>query len=142
MSAERPKAISKRLSANDVGTTGAHMAGILVPKKDNTLQFFPSLVSSEKNPRVPLVFRDSGGGRWVFNFIYYNNALFGGTRNEYRLTGMTRFIRQNNLAEGDEVVLRRRDDATLTVDVRRTSRAARGGGDVLRLGTSWRVINL
>ena len=33
----RPSAISKELSANDVGETGGHQAGILVPKERKIL---------------------------------------------------------------------------------------------------------
>ncbi len=85
--------ISKKLSANDVGTTGAHQAGILVPKEKAILSFFPSLDPSVKNPRMTLVVRElKDGTRWEFNFIYYNNRLFGGTRNEYRLTCMTQYL--------------------------------------------------
>ena len=86
--------ITKTLSANDVGETGGHQAGILVPKEREILSFFPSLNPRDKNPRVTLVFREPDGiTRWDFNFIYYNNRFFGGTRNEYRLTCMTKYFR-------------------------------------------------
>src|SRR5690606_27605583 len=97
--------ISKVLSSNDVGLTGAHQAGILVPKKDEILAFFPSLNKMQRNPRVVLSFKDGSGNVWEFAFIYYNNRLFGGTRNEYRLTRMTKYIISNDLKPGDEIVL-------------------------------------
>lgn len=40
--------IRKTLSANDVGATGAHQAGILIPKNPKILAFFPSLDKSVK----------------------------------------------------------------------------------------------
>lgn len=101
----RPKSISKLLSSNDTGETGGHQAGILVPKEEEILNFFPMLDKSTKNPRVPLRFKDHEGEIWKFNFIYYNNKYFGGTRNEFRLTGMTKFIRSNNLKTGDTIIL-------------------------------------
>ena len=97
--------IVKVLSANDTGETGGHQAGILVPKDPMLLSFFPKLDAGIYNPRVHLRFVDDGGTFWEFAFIYYNNALFDGTRNEYRLTRMTKYIRQAGLAVGDEVIL-------------------------------------
>src|SRR5215469_7482404 len=46
--------IRKTLSANDVGSTGAHQAGILIPKDPKILAFFPTLDASTKNPRISL----------------------------------------------------------------------------------------
>ena len=69
--------------------------------------FFPDLGNATKNPRVSLIFEDDWGQRWTFNFIYYNNKFHSpnGTRNEYRLTGLTRFFRENGLKSGDEIML-------------------------------------
>ena len=107
MEAIRVKAISKVLSANDTGETGGHQAGICIPKGSDALLFFPDLGNTTKNPRVALVFEDDWGQRWHFNFIYYNNKFHNsnGTRNEYRLTGLTRFFRENGLKAGDEIML-------------------------------------
>ena len=88
----RTNAIEKMLSRNDTGETGGHQAGILIPKKPEILSFFPSLNSEEKNPRLLITFHDHMGEQWSFYFIYYNNKFFGGTRNEYRLTGMTKYL--------------------------------------------------
>lgn len=95
--------IVKILSSNDTGETGGHQAGILVPKKSELLDFFPDLNSSLKNPRTTMILRDDHGEAWSFNFIHYNNKFFGGTRNEYRLTAMTKYIRSNGLKAGDEI---------------------------------------
>ncbi len=130
--------IAKILSANDTGETGGHQAGILVPKDPALLSFFPQLDASRYNPRVHLHFLDSSGSFWEFAFIYYNNALFGGTRNEYRLTRMTKYIRRASLICGDEVILSREDDRYSVSYVRRQqARVIKG---VLRLGTGWRVV--
>ena len=100
-------AISKVLSANDTGETGGHQAGICVPRGSDVLSFFPDLGNATKNPRVSLDFIDACGQSWTFNFIYYNNKFHSptGTRNEYRLTGLTRYFRENGLRSGDEITL-------------------------------------
>ena len=135
--------ITKTLSANDVGETGGHQAGILVPKDREILSFFPALNPDEKNPRVTLVFREGDGiTRWDFNFIYYNNRLFGGTRNEYRLTCMTKYLRARNACVGDLVVLSRDSDGRLTVELKRTKLPALTHDDVLVLSGGWKVIRI
>lgn len=140
---ERPVAISKELSANDTGDTGGHQAGILVPKDAHVLSFFPDLDRSQKNPRHHLVFHDDDGHRWEFAFIYYNNLYFGGTRNEYRLTRMTPYIRSNGLKPGDRITLRRENGtAILFVSYDRANRLKWTASGALKLGGTWKEINL
>jgi len=82
-------AFQKALSANDVGATGAHQAGILIPKTNRELlAFLPSLDATTKNPSAWIDCIDEGGTVRRFRYVYYNNALhdLGGTRNEYRIT--------------------------------------------------------
>jgi hypothetical protein len=133
--------ITKTLSANDVGDTGGHQAGILVPKEREILSFFPSLNPKEKNPRVMLVFRERDGiTRWDFNFIYYNNRFFGGTRNEYRLTCMTKYLRVRNAGVGDLVILSKDSEGRLSVDLKREGMLETTQDDVLVLSGGWKVI--
>ena len=132
------QSIEKILSANDTGETGGHQAGILVPKKDpSILSFFPSLDAAIKNPRIVLDVLDDTGREWTFNFIYYNNRFFGGTRNEYRLTGMTAFFREFNLKAGDTLVLKRVSPRILKASFRRADRK----GKVIKLSGAWKVID-
>lgn len=133
--------IAKTLSANDTGETGAHQAGILIPRDERFLSFFPRLEPSLRNPRCHLRFLDDSGTFWTFAFIYYNNKLFGGTRNEYRLTRMTALIRQAALVPGDELVLSR-EDSRYFVTYRRAAKAAFVQNSTLKLGTGWRVIDI
>jgi len=105
-------AIEKILSANDLGFTGSHQAGMLIPKQEDLLSFFPTLDPTESNPRVTLHFTDSDNVCWKFNYIYYNNKFRGGTRNEYRLTSMTAYLRSCNLKPGDAIVLQKEDGDT------------------------------
>lgn len=132
--------ISKILSANDTGETGGHQAGILVPKQKEVLSFFPPLERRELNPRRHLIFYDDQDGRWELAFIYYNNRFFGGTRNEFRLTRMTPFIHQTGLEAGDELILERSEEGRYLIKYRRAKEAGRSKDGVLRLGTSWRVV--
>jgi hypothetical protein len=132
-----PAAIEKVLSANDTGETGGHQAGILVPKTGGVLPFFPRLNASLKNPRAILDLVDDEEHEWTFSFIHYNNRFFGGTRNEYRLTGMTAFFRRFNLKTGDRVILKR-DSARL---IRITFKRALSQTKVLKLSTSWKIID-
>lgn len=136
--------ITKVLSANDTGDTGGHQAGMLIPKDPRILSFFPRLDPREQNPRCHLMFDDPAGDRWELAFIYYNNRAFGGTRNEYRLTRMTRFIRENNLVPGDEVILDRTSEGRWKISVRTAKSAASSEPErfVLRLGSGWKVVDL
>jgi hypothetical protein len=135
--------IRKRVSPNDLGETGSHQAGVLVPKRAEILDFFPRLDHSIKNPRtVLLMTEEATGGRWKFNYIYYNGKLFGGTRNEYRLTGMTGFLRIANVRVGDEIVFSKNRNAGFQIGVERSGSAVRDStdDDVLVLSGGWKII--
>jgi hypothetical protein len=138
------RTVEKVLSANDTGETGGHQAGLLIPKDVLTLEFFPRLDPSVKNPRCVIDLRDGAGEEWTFNFIYYNNKLFGGTRNEYRLTGMTEFVRRYALKAGDSVIFRRTAGRLYEIDYRRKDqpvRQAADGSKVLRLSGNWVIVD-
>lgn len=128
--------IEKELSANDLGETGGHQAGIHVPKSGTVLSFFPVLDDKVKNPRKVIVVTDGLNHKWAFTFIYYNNRYFGGTRNEYRLTGMTKYFHENKLKVGDVIILSRESWEDVSITYCRSQRK----GAVLKLGTAWRII--
>tara|TARA_R110002012_G_scaffold102188_3_gene241708 strand:+ start:4525 stop:4944 length:420 start_codon:yes stop_codon:yes gene_type:complete len=136
------RAIAKELSANDAGETGGHQAGILVPKEPDLLSFFPRLDASQYNPRAHIIFTDEAGGQWEFAFIYYNNALFGKTRNEYRLTRMTKYIRQSGLVSGDHIEMKKSADGNYYINFRRKNSLEYTEGKALRLSSGWRVIDI
>jgi len=133
--------IAKLLSANDTGETGGHQSGILVPRDDKVISFFPCLDLHTRNPRCHIRFLDDLGTFWELAFIYYNNQFFGGTRNEYRLTRTTKFIRQAGLVQGDELVLSRKDGRYM-ISYRRKRAAPSLTNGVLKLGIGWRVVNI
>ena len=140
-------AIAKTLSRNDAGETGAHQAGLLIPQKPPLLSFFPALNVTTKNPRVHIQFETPDGEELTFAFIYYNNKRFNeGTRNEYRLTRMTRFIREAGLSAGDEVIFHRSSSGKYFVEYRRKNdpkgSSAGIGRTVLTLGSGWRTVKI
>lgn len=137
-----PLTISKTLSANDTGETGGHQAGLLIPKDPELLSFFPRLNSSHYNPRCHLSFTDDSSSRWEFAFIYYNNALFGGTRNEYRLTRMTRYIRESVLKIGDEIILSKDDNGKYGISYKRKNKVKMTVSGRLKLGSGWRIVSI
>lgn len=94
----------RRLSANDLGITGSHQAGFLIPKELIREGLFPQLSATQRNPRSRLkMIQKSHGHVYFLNFIYYNNKLFGGTRDEYRLTGISSILRDYGLRVGDQI---------------------------------------
>jgi hypothetical protein len=96
---------SKVLSANDVGTTGGHQGGILIPKGETQLlAILPGLDPEIKNPDAWLDCVDDADQPLRFRFVYYNNKLHDekGTRNEFRVTHMTKWFRDTGAREGDE----------------------------------------
>lgn len=98
------KTFTKRLTANDTGESGAHQGGIHVPKGEKELiAFLPNLDASIKNPDAWLSCLDAEGQEWSFRYVFYNNKLHdpGGTRDEYRITHMTKFFRIFGALEGD-----------------------------------------
>lgn len=102
----RAASFAKVLSANDVGLTGGHQAGILVPKgAPELLAFFPPLDPSLPNPDAWISALDEDGNEWTLRFIYYNSRLHRtGTRNEYRITHLTKCLRGMRARPGDQLV--------------------------------------
>lgn len=139
LSTNRTTAIKKILSANDVGETGTHQAGMLIPKTDEILSFFPPLNRNTKNPRAILDFTDINNRLWRFVFIFYNNAFFGGTRNEYRLTHMTAYLQSYKLQSGDQIILKREIDGKLKIIHERMNYLSTKG-KTLNPNTSWEKI--
>ncbi|WP_339847687.1 EcoRII N-terminal effector-binding domain-containing protein [Paenibacillus sp. FSL W7-1088] len=106
--------IRKTLSRNDVSETDAHQAGMYILKQD--ISFFPRLGTDIQNPRAHLVFEDMTGRSWTFDFIYYNNSFFGGTRDEYRLTPMNDYFNLYNIRAGDTIILERTENGKFKIN--------------------------
>lgn len=92
--------LQKTLTANDVGETGSHQAGIHVP--DALASFFPALPEDLLNPDAWLEVEDELGIRHPWRWIHYNNRVVGsGTRDEYRLTHTSSYLGAAGAREGD-----------------------------------------
>ena len=135
----KARAITKVLSSNDTGETGSHQAGAHIPKAYQILSFFPTLKKDIKNPRISLYFEDVECIKWHFSFIYYNNRFYGGTRNEYRLTGMTKYFKKYGLKTGDRLTLRQNEAGEYSIEHIKSSEQPE---DVLYLGNTWKVVNI
>jgi hypothetical protein len=108
----------KRLSENDVGETKSHQAGFLIPKEFVKNGLFSELSNEVLNPRLRLRLCDLMDGSEIYvSYIYYNNRIFGGTKLEYRLTGLTAWIKKHGLKSGDLLQINRIDVHDYTVEV-------------------------
>ena len=129
----------KTMSGTDCGHTRTHQAGMLVPKKDpNLLNFLPRLDLSIENPEATFSCVDPVGKKWQFRYIYYNKKLFGtGTRNEYRITGMTKFIKKFEIQPGDELIFSLQSQGLYAVEINHKDMGEDLGTVVLR---GWRQV--
>lgn len=136
----------KRLSANDVGATGGHQGGVLIPKGERELlDMLPSLDQSVKNPDAWIECADETGHTLRFRFVYYNNRLHDptGTRNEYRITHMTVWFRDVGARAGDEFEISREIDSTVyAIRIRPQNSEALAPGENVRIRlTGWRQVH-
>lgn len=138
------KSYAKLLSANDTGETGGHQAGILVPKSDSELlAFYPILDPSIKNPDAWIWCEDEFGKLWKMRYVYYNNRIHDpkGTRNEYRITWMTKYLRLSGARKGDSVIFNAKDKhGVYSIRVDKSARSGSGKPSVIRLA-GWRRIH-
>lgn len=134
--------VSKLLSANDLGLTGAHQAGITIPKNPDILGFFPPLDSDLYNPDFWMTATTPQTGEsWQLRFIYYNNKTHGqGTRNEYRLTHTTQMLRSLSASPGDIVAFRRSKFGDIEVILREAAAVSITGPRETKLSNGWRMV--
>lgn len=109
----------KYLSRNDIGLSGSHQSGFLIPKANKELiSFLPDLAPDEINPSKFVDFFDREGIRWRLRYIYYNTKIHGqGTRDEYRITRTSGFMRKHQPNEGDVLVLSKSRNGSYLIDV-------------------------
>ena len=143
------KTFVKTLSANDVGTTGGHMGGILVPKGDGELlAFLPRLDPAVLNPSAWIDCETSGGQILRLRFVYYNNRMHApkGTRNEYRITYLTKFLREEQANAGDAFEISKANGADRyrikVIPIGGAQEKVENDGPVrIRLTTGWRRVH-
>lgn len=143
------RTFSKKLSANDVGSTGGHQGGILVPRTEGELlSFLPPLDPTIKNPDAWIECEDETGTVRKFRFVYYNNKLhdIGGTRNEYRITYMTKYFREVGAREGEELEISK-NEASRSYKIRVVRAIAplhnqeESDGVRIKINSGWRRIH-
>lgn len=129
----------KTLSSNDVGSTGGHQSGVVIPIKIATGEFFPELDAGVINPRVQLdALVEVTGKNFRMNFIYYNGKLHGtSTRNEFRLTGISTFLKDFAAQEGDRLVITKAGDLRYRLKVEPSSALYTEGEIVVTLSKDW-----
>lgn len=142
------KTFSKTLSANDVGATGGHQGGILIPKSETELlAFLPPLDRTIKNPDAWIECEDEGGTVRRFRFVYYNNKLHdeNGTRNEYRITYMTRYFREVGAREGESLEISQNEGGTRyvirVVRAQEERVAEEEGAYRIKISSGWRRVH-
>jgi len=98
--------VAKALSRNELGLTGSHQAGVLVPKSSPLLDLLPLLNSAEANPSTLIKFDCPQLGEVLqVRYVHYNSKLLGtGTRNEHRLTRLGRLFARSGASPGDLLV--------------------------------------
>ena len=112
------KSVQKTLSDNDVGATNSNQAGFLIPKEFIKHGLFEEVTNETLNPRLRLKFIDLKDRSEIYcSYIFYNNKNFGGTRLEYRLTGLTRWIKNHGLRSGDVIQITRIGTHDYSVDI-------------------------
>lgn len=132
--------ISKQLSANELGLTGSHQYGLLVPKSLDFFGFFPKLDEGAPNPSVEFEIHVAATREIrTIRFVYYNSRKLGtGTRDEYRLTKIIPVIKALGAREGDEVVFSKMLDGQIVLDLVRANsvsrRQFRGGWKLIEEG--------
>ncbi|MFP5436579.1 MAG: EcoRII N-terminal effector-binding domain-containing protein [Bacteroidia bacterium] len=90
---EHPYSFCKFVSSNDAGTTGAHQAGLYIPKNSIALVFDkPGIQGENKHKFASITWPDQTV--YTCRFIYYGR----GTRNEYRITRLGKNFNVNDLA--------------------------------------------
>jgi hypothetical protein len=137
----------KVLSRNDTGETNSHQSGISIPKSVAKSGIFPSLGKETLNPRTDIFFIDELGKEWAFQYIYYNDAFFGKpakqAHNEYRLTCVKDYIKENNIHSGDSIWFGIDDAGERYIGfVRKENEniVNENGVTIIKLGSNWHYV--
>ncbi|UTT39437.1 hypothetical protein NMP99_15710 [Glutamicibacter mishrai] len=131
--------VRKTLSANDLGRTGGHQAGIAIPKSGHILSFFPRLSPEEYNPDCIINCFIPELEMYInLRYVYYNNKLHTqGTRNEYRITGTTRLLRQLNAQVQDEIEFTKDKFGEMSINIIRWAADRKAENTQIKLSNGW-----
>lgn len=79
-------------------------------------RLFPVLEDKIQNPRLLIkLIEIETDKNYLVNYIKYNNKKFGGTRYEYRITGVRGLLQHNLLRPGDSILFEPIDLGTFGV---------------------------
>jgi hypothetical protein len=105
------------------------------------VDYFPELARQSRNPVAWLDIRTPDGRQFRWRYIYYNNRRTGdGTRDEYRLTHVTKFLADEGAAPGDVLEFRRSGAQRFDIRILASDNAAEVL--VLRTAGPWRSVRL
>ena len=136
----------KTLSRNDTGETNSHQSGISIIKDIARAGVFPILTTETLNPRTDVCFCDENGKKWNFKYIYYNDLFFGKDKSkghdEFRLTCVKDFIRENNIIAGDEIWFAINENGERIIGFNRQNNLEDENDDVIVIRKGWKMINI
>lgn len=135
----------KTLSKNDTGETHSHQGGIRIPYTvARGTGVFPEFPSTVLNPREEVVFYDEKGIMRKFQFIWYNDEFFREDKrrghNEYRLTCVNSYLKENDAKTGDEIWFAVDDEGKHYVGLvnhHAGTEIEPFGGETIRLSGGW-----
>ena len=133
--------VQKLITANDIGLTGSHQAGILIPK--TLTWFFPLLDEHTLNPDRWLTVTTGYGDSHLSRYIHYNNKIVTekGTRDEFRITRIVPALRSAGASAGSVVEFARQSMDEYTLDVVQTdNRNSEDDPIVIDLSKPWKVV--
>jgi hypothetical protein len=133
--------VQKLISANDIGLTGSHQAGIHIPK--TLTWFFPVLDEHTLNPDYWLTITTGYGDSHLSLYIHYNNKIVTekGTRDEFRITRIVPALRSAGASAGSVVEFARQSMDEYTLDVVQTdNRKSEDDPIVIDISKPWKVI--
>mgnify|MGYP001257194512 CR=1 FL=1 len=110
----REYAVKVRLTDNDTGATGSHVAGIYIPKDPRVMAILPKLDRKERNPDFWFdVYFPQLNRAFNLRYIYYNNRFWGGSRNEYRITHIREALGLLSAKAGDYLIISKALDLSM-----------------------------
>ena len=121
--------------------TGSHQFGVHIPK--SIKKYFPELKGSTKNPDLKLLFFDKNNRKeFNFRYIHYNNKYFdfNGTRDEYRLSLMREFFKDNAAEPGDTLAFIMNNDKNYIELIKKASLKGVGVSGLHEKG--WKVLSV
>lgn len=134
----------KTLSKNDTGETHSHQSGISIIKDIACVGVFPKLGIETLNPRVEIKFLDENNKEWTFQYIYYNDKYHGKpvgkSHDEFRLTRVKDFIKDNSIVSGDSIWFAIDENNQRRIGFDKNSNSE--SSDVIYANKGWKILKI